>query len=158
MAYDRQEIADAIFARLASIEGVVTAEKRLRTIVSVQPAEQPYVAIVPTDSRADREPGKPTVWTLLFQIHLFVNVEGDEDGPLPMLNKYVHKIEGLFDPKIEDAHPHARFRQSRGACTLGGLVGSAAVTGADLYVGTDGEGLSGSQGAALVELEVVTTA
>lgn len=144
---NRETITAALWARLSSISGVKTAERRLRHFSEVSPAEMPAIFLGVDAAEADQERGRKAAWTLKFTAYIYAH-DTSSAGPWSTLNTLVDAIDAALQLQPAEFQPGQTF----GPTTLGGTVSHAWLT----TVETD-EGTLGDLGVALCSIEVLAT-
>jgi hypothetical protein len=138
---NREAAYAALFARIASTPGLVTASRRLRHWTDVAHTEQPALFQVQKRETVTERRGLPPVRRLSVELYLFASVNGDRGtAPSQVLNPMLDAIEAALLPDAGHA-----------VQTLGGLVEHAWIAG---RIETD-EGVLGDQAVAIVPVEIL---
>lgn len=136
----REAAYAALFAKLQTVAGIVTFERRLRHWNDVLPAEMPYLALAQTNQIATPVKGLPTKWTLGADVYLYVRAENQPPGPL--FNALLDALDVAISP------PPGQVTQ-----TLSDTVSHCWIEG---EVQTD-EGTLGPLAVAIVPLRILTS-
>lgn len=163
MAIDREAIFDALFTRLATVEGIRTATRRFRPLDQVEPGEMPLLILTKGGETPKQRRGMPTMWALEATAYVYCRNDADPAaGPSVQLNRLLQSIEAALertpeelaalqvDPRIPDAAYQDIVENTQGT-TLGGLCSHAWIAGT---IETD-EGTLGDQAAAAIPLEML---
>lgn len=138
---NREPIYAALFAKLATVPGVVTASRKLKHWADVSPIEQPALFQAQKSEVAARTTGLNPKWTLDVTLYVYVNTSGDV-SPTTTLND-------VLDAICAALAPLPGLTQ-----TLAGLVHDCRIEGA---IETD-EGTLGDQAIALIPVRIITAA
>lgn len=92
---DREAIYAALFARLATIPGLVTTSRVLRHWDDVQPEEQPALFQAQGAQQPTTVTGQATKWLLPADIYVYVRTE-EGQPPSSVLNPILDAIESAF--------------------------------------------------------------
>lgn len=145
-ALGRAAIMAAIFAKLSSVPGFVTRERRFRDLARVSAAEQPYLTLLGSDKQdaAYKQEGAPAVWTLEPTIFVYARTEDPNTAPADVLDPLVDGIEAALQWVAGDSSP------TIGApTTLGGRVTHCRISSVAI-----GEGAESGQAVAIIHLHV----
>lgn len=135
----REPIYAALFARLSAVPGLTTYSRRLKHWAETPVEEQPALFQAQKAERVQVQTGKPSQWTLLLDVYLYVHVLAP-GAPSEVFNPLTDAICASL------AHDHP----SEGRCTLGGLVYNARISG---QIETD-EGTLGEQAVLIIPVEL----
>jgi hypothetical protein len=146
MPFVRKDIADALYERLREkVEGVKTWGRRFEP-QRLAAEQQPAALVIGTGKQSvDADPLRPPVWTIEYEVRLYVrNPGGDrEDDPDDALNDLVDSVETALRAQPGE--------QARGYWTnLGGVCERAFISG-DVEI-ADGE--QAGQGVAAIPISV----
>lgn len=142
---NRELIFVALFDLLKNIDGIVTAERRLRHWNDVPAIEQPYLCLAQGGQNIDpANPAKgiPTKRTMHADIYVYARTDG-EQVPSSVLNPIVDAIEQALEPPYPDIEKNQ---------TLGGLVTHCWIEG---EIDTD-EGTLGDQAVAVIPVVILS--
>lgn len=146
----REAIYSALFAKLTALtEGgsplFKTATRKVKTWEDVPPEDSPALLLKADRERQLREINRPTKWEFDTAVLLYVHTGAQNDStivPNQVLNPLLDAI-GACLP-VDD--------QVRGACTLGGLVYSAAINGdIQIFLGSLGD-----EAVAVIPMRIIT--
>lgn len=143
----REAVFAALFAKLASAAGIVTASRSWRNIDEVAPSEMPALFQVETPEVAHTEKGKPTIYRWGADVFLYAHAQAAEQQGLPDV---MSLINNLTDAVLAAISPSpARLTQ-----TLGGLVTDVRVQGEiEVFEGRIANGAR--RAAAFIPLEII---
>ena len=131
----------ALFAKLSSISGVVTASRVLQHLSQVPAQNQPALFLCPQKQSAKRVRGLPAVWTIDVAVYLYVTRSDDSVVPDTQMNALLDAIELALMPSGGEVQ------------SLGGLCDHAWIEG---DIQTD-EGALGAQAVALVPIRILVS-
>lgn len=95
----REQLYEALFARVAGAAPFVTAARRLRHWSEVTPAEQPALFMrQKSEVAAVPAPGAPTVWTLNVELYVYAHAGDPYVAPAAVLNPLVDAVEAALAP------------------------------------------------------------
>lgn len=143
---NREAIYAALFSQLASVRGIVIAERRLRHWDAVPSVEQPYLCVTQgaqTVIQGMPAKGVPAKWYLNADIYIYAQTTG-EQMPGTVINPILDAIEDALAPEFPDINK---------CQTLGGLVEHCWIEGT---IETD-EGTLGDQAVAIVPVRMLAT-
>jgi hypothetical protein len=144
---NREAIAAAVFAKVASLSGIRTSSRKPKSFDQVTPAECPALFMGIGSSENTSAAGPRAKWRLEFIMYLYCH-EAAAAGPSSQMSTILSLIDTAFRASSADmTFPGA----SPDHTTLGGLV----LYARPISVQTD-EGSFGDQGVAIVTIEVVT--
>lgn len=136
---NREPIYAALFNKVANLQNIVTASRRLKHWNDVPPSEQPAVFQTQTGENAIVKTGFPTRWSFGVDLYLYCHAGNDPDvTPATDLNNLLDAIETALKPDYT------------GYQTLGGLVYDCRIDG---KIETD-EGTLGPQSLALIPIKI----
>lgn len=115
----REPIYAALFAKLQSVPGIVTASRRIRHFTQVKPQEMPALFQTQIMEKPAVQRGIPTRYNLAVEVTLFIWQQNATDAITPTLNPLLDGIEYALRP---DNVPQTE-------CTLGGLVSHCRIDG-----------------------------
>lgn len=142
---NREAIYSALFAKVQSIQGLVTISRKLAHWSDVPPSQQPALFCVQGNQSAipgDPARGLPTKWTLSVDVYVYARTDGGQ-VPGTVMNPILDAIETALKPD----NPMTRTQ------TLGGLVEHCWIEG---DVQTD-EGALGDQAVSIVPVRILVT-
>jgi hypothetical protein len=142
---NRPAIFDALYERIAAVEGIRTASKRMEPFSNVEPSRQPAALFEIGDQMATTEPGKLTRWALRFNVYVLA-FDAGPNGPMPALLALADRIEAALQ-----AQPGEQPRSGT-ATTLGGQVVAARIAGA---VHFDVDTQQAGQGGFVIPVDVI---
>lgn len=138
----REAIYAALFARVSTLPGLVTASRRLKHWHDTPPALQPALFMVQKRERPEQQSGLPTKWAFTVELYLYVHGGADPNAvPAQALNALLDALEEVLAPD-----------PASGVQTLGGLVTHVWIDPAGIE--TD-EGVLGDQAIAIVPVQIV---
>lgn len=96
-----EAIYSTLFTRLAAISGIVSSDRRLRSISDIQPSNMPYLSMEQGDIMQETQanPRLPKKWVLLCDVIVYTTV-GSDPAVTPMmgLNAIVAAIITSLEP------------------------------------------------------------
>jgi hypothetical protein len=99
MQTPRETIYAALFAKFSTLDGIVTASRRLRIFSDVTPEEMPALFMAEVREVAEKHTGRPTVWRLHVEMYLYADTTGDETAiASSILNPIVDELENALEP------------------------------------------------------------
>lgn len=114
MALKRNDIIDAIVAKVTALPGVRTVTRRVRDFSF---SEMPAVLVVSDSHTAAAEPAMPALWRMSVKLLVYVH-DASQAGPSAPLHDLIDAIEAAFEPP-----------GGQPANTLGGIVSDARIDG-----------------------------
>lgn len=156
MAVNRNEIVDALFARLAAIPGLKTSSRRLLDFDSVDDSQMPALFLTVGEQQSSNQKGLPTVWRIKCNVYLYVKNTAPE-GPGAQLLDFITAVEAALEMQPGEAtSPNARFANAPTAqnTTLGGLASGCWISGS---IESD-EGALGDLAVAIIPIDILTVA
>jgi hypothetical protein len=136
---NREQIYAALFDKVATVPGIVTASRRLKHWNDVNPADQPAIFQTQNGENAIVKTGFPTKWSMDVDLYLYCHAGNDPDvTPATDLNNLLDAIEKALKPDYS------------GYQNLGGLVYDCRIDG---KVETD-EGTLGPQSVAIIPIKI----
>lgn len=141
---NREAIAEALFAKLKTVNGITTFSRRLRHWGCVPTGEQPS-CFLSAGGEVYRHNlrGIPAVVEMDYSIYFYAQ-SNDSLLPQTLQNNFLDGLDGILKP--DSSMPEY-------ALTLGGLVSDVRIDG---KIETD-EGLLGEQVVVIVPLKVIAT-
>lgn len=136
-----EPIFAALFALLASIQGLKTTGRILKHWSDVLPENQPAAYQIQKHMTVQQVRGLPPVWRVTADWYLYVRGSQDDNPPSVQLNTILSTILAILPP--------ADFTTIQ---TLGGLVQWARIDGA---IETD-EGVLGEQAVAIIPITILS--
>lgn len=143
---NREAIYAALFNQLASVPGIVVAERRLRHWDSVSSAEQPYLCVTQggqTVAQGIPAKGVPAKWYLNADVYVYAQTAGEQVAG-SVINPILDAIEQALAPEFPDINK---------CQILGGLVEHCWIEGT---IETD-EGTLGDQAVAIIPVRMLAT-
>ena len=137
----REPIVAALFAKLASVPGLLTTSRVFRHFAEVPAADQPALYLAPYAQFAVRTRGLPTKWTVDFRAFIYISRE-TSTVPDTVLNQVLDAIELALAPAT-----------AAEVQTLGGLCDHAWIEG-DIQTDID---TLGSQLLCVVPIRLLVT-
>lgn len=100
---NREAITEALFQKISATPGIKTASRRNQHWSDVTAPECPAMFLIQSTQTPRQMRGMPTVWTLQFEIAVYVKVGNDPRAvPHKKLNTLVDAIESMFTPDPYD--------------------------------------------------------
>ena len=139
----RETIYAALFAKVSSAAGLVTASRRIKLWVDVPAAKQPALFQIEKHQIMKQQRGMPPKYYLHAELYLYVNAGNNPDAvSSTLLNNMLDAIEASLAPDDPMGNVY----------TLGGLVSHCWISGT---IETD-EGALGAQAVAIIPIEILT--
>ncbi len=139
-AVTREAVYAAVFARAATIPGLVTASRKARHWADVAPAEQPALFQIQRQETIEAATGLPLKRRFGVDLYLYAHSGDPGVAPVTLLNPLLDAVEAAFAPE-----------PASGVQTLGGLVEHAFI---GARIETD-EGVLGDQAVMIVPVEIL---
>lgn len=98
MAFVRETIYSALWARVSSVSGLKTASRRLKHFADVPKGKQPALFQVEVGEEPLPQRGLPTKWTLKADLYLYVHSANDETPSSTIFNPILDAIVAVLDP------------------------------------------------------------
>lgn len=136
----REAVYAALFAKLQSLPGLVTASRRLRNVQDVQPEEFPAAFQLQGPQDAKYSGNTPAIFTWKADWLLYVHNDDPASAPSTSLNTLIDAACALLNP------PPGSNKQ-----TLGGMVEYCAIDGAIQVF----EGVLGDRAVAVLPITLV---
>jgi hypothetical protein len=137
---NRELVYQALFTKVGSAAGFVTAGRRLRHWSDVAAAEQPALFQVQKFETVKRDAGLPPKWTLGIDLFVYAHAPDDVSPAASVINPLLDAVEAALAPDLVS-----------NLQTLGGLVAHCWIAG---KIETD-EGVLGGQAVAIVPIEIL---
>jgi hypothetical protein len=140
----RETIYQALFAKFSTLDGIVTASRRLRIFSSVTSDEMPALFMAQVREVAEKHTGRPTIWRLHVEMYLYADTTGDQAAiASSILNPIVDQIENALEP----SQVAANWGQD---CQVLGIVEARILGPIEIF-----EGQLGQTAIVIVPLEVL---
>lgn len=131
----REAIYQALFNKVSSVEGIITADRKLKHFSDVPPSEQPALFQTQFGEDVTKTVNMPYRHELRAELYIYCNTSGDPtELPCTQLNNLIDAVTEALKPDWT------------GYQTLDGLVFNAVISG---KIETD-EGLLGDQSFAII--------
>lgn len=140
---NRENIYEALFAKVSAVDGIKTANRRLEHWSKVPAAKQPALFQAQKGESVQKKQGYPPVYLLRVDLWLYVHSGNDAKAtPATALNGLLDALEAALAPETGEEEQ-----------TLRGLVQHCFING---QIETD-EGTLGPQAVAIIPVEILAT-